>query len=41
MLKEFAPDFIPVVLSGEMEMYKMPKHNALLLEGLRKAGLQL
>jgi TolB-like protein len=40
-LKEFAPDFIPALLTGEMEAYKMPEHNALLLEGLRKAGFQL
>ena len=40
-LKEFAPDFIPGVLSGEIEMYKMPEHNALLVDGLRKAGLDV
>ncbi len=37
-LKAFAPDFIPSVLSGAMTLYKMPEHNTLLVEGLRKAG---
>ncbi|MDH3673178.1 MAG: adenylate/guanylate cyclase domain-containing protein [Gammaproteobacteria bacterium] len=38
-LNAFAPDFIPSVLSGAMTLYKMPEHNALLVDGLRKAGL--
>jgi TolB-like protein len=37
-LKSFAPDFVPSVLSGEMTIYKMPEHNASLIDGLRKAG---
>ena len=37
-LESFAPDFIPGVVSGEMTLYKMPEHNALLVEGLHKAG---
>jgi len=37
-LKAFAPDFIPSILSGAMTLYKMPEHNTLLVEGLRKAG---
>jgi predicted lipase len=38
-LKAFAPDFLPSILRGEMTLYKMPEHNALLVDGLRKAGL--
>jgi len=37
-LKAFAPDFIPSILSGAMTLYKMPEHNSLLVDGLRKAG---
>ena len=37
-LKSFAPDFIPSILQQSMTLYKMPEHNSLLLEGLRKAG---
>jgi len=37
-LETFAPDFIPSILSGAMTLYKMPEHNILLIEGLRKAG---
>ena len=33
------PGFIPGVLSGDIEVCKMPEHNALLVDGLRKAGL--
>ncbi len=36
-LKAFAPDFLRTILRGEMSLYKMPKHNALLVDGLRKA----
>jgi len=38
-LASFSPDFIPSVLRGDLTLYKMPEHNALLVEGLRKAGL--
>jgi adenylate cyclase len=38
-LRAFAPKFLPAVLSSEIEVFKLPKHNALLIEGLRKAGL--
>jgi TolB-like protein len=38
-LKAFAPEFLPAVLSGEIEVCKLPEHNALLVEGLRKSGL--
>ncbi len=38
-LKGFAPDFLPAVLSGDIEVFKLPEHNALLAEGLRRAGL--
>ena len=37
-LEVFAPDFISRILSGAMTLYKMPEHNTLLVEGLRKAG---
>ncbi|MDH3665507.1 MAG: hypothetical protein OEN23_01110 [Paracoccaceae bacterium] len=37
-LHSFSPDFIPSVLRGEMVLYKLPDHNALLAEGLSKAG---
>ena len=40
-LTEFAPDFLPSILHGDMTIYKMPEHNALLLDGLRKAGLDV
>ena len=36
-LKTFSPDFIPSVLRGDLTLYKLPEHNALLTEGLRKA----
>jgi adenylate cyclase len=39
-LASFAPDFIPTILSGDMLLYKIPSHNALLVDGLRKAGLK-
>ena len=38
-LKVFAPDFLPIVLRGEMTFYKAPEHNALLVDGIRKAEL--
>jgi TolB-like protein len=38
-LKAFAPDFLPAVLSGNIEVFKLSEHNALLVEGLRRAGL--
>lgn len=38
-IKAFAPDFLLAVVTGEKEVFKLPEHNALLLEGLRKAGL--
>ncbi len=37
-LYAFAPDFLPSVLRGDMIIYKMPAHNALFVDGLRKAG---
>ncbi len=39
LLTDFAPNFIPSVLSGRIEVCKMPEHNSLLMEGLRRAGL--
>jgi hypothetical protein len=38
-LNAFSPDFLPAVLSGKFEVCKLPEHNALLVAGLRKAGL--
>jgi TolB-like protein len=38
-LKAFSPDFLPIVLRGEMTLYKAPEHNELLVDGIRKAGL--
>jgi TolB-like protein len=38
-LKAFAPNFLPAVLAGDIEVFKVPEHNALLAEGLRRAGL--
>lgn len=38
-LKSFAPEFIPSVLRGDITLYSDPAHNALLVEGLRKARL--
>jgi TolB-like protein len=38
-LMSFSPDFIPGLLSGEIEVCKLPEHNTLLVEGLRQAGL--
>ena len=38
-LKSFAPDFLDAVLSGKIEVCKLPEHNKFLLEGLRLAGL--
>lgn len=39
-LKTFAPDFLPAVLSGDIEVFRLPEHNALLFEGLCRAGLR-
>ncbi len=38
-LKAFAPDFLPAVLSGKIKVCKLPEHNKLFVEGLRRAGL--
>jgi tetratricopeptide (TPR) repeat protein len=38
-LDSFSPDFIASILRGDLTLYKMPEHNAMLVEGLRKAGL--
>jgi TolB-like protein/class 3 adenylate cyclase len=38
-LKAFAPDFLPAVLSGNIEVFRLPEHNVLLVEGVRRAGL--
>ncbi len=38
-LEASVPGFIDGVLSGEIEICKLPQHNALLVDGLRKAGL--
>ena len=39
-LEEFSPEYIPSLLRGDVQIYKAPSHNNLLLEGLRKAGLK-
>ena len=39
-LKIFSPDFISTILSGDLSLYKMPEHNKLLEDGLRKAGFK-
>lgn len=36
-LSNFAPAFLNSILSGELVLYKLPEHNALLVEGLKKA----
>lgn len=36
-LTEFAPAFLGSILSGGLTLYRLPEHNALLIEGLRKA----
>ena len=38
-LRAFSPDFLPAIFRGDLALYKMPEHNSLLLEGLRKARL--
>ena len=38
-LQSFSPDFASSILRGELTLYKLPEHNALLADGLRKAGL--
>jgi TolB-like protein len=40
-LESFSPDFIPSLLRGDITLYSNPKHDALLLEGLRMAGVSL
>ena len=37
-LKEFAPDFIPSLVNGDLSLYQQPETNELLLQGLRAAG---
>ena len=39
-LKIFSPDFISTILRGDLSLYKMPEHNKLLVDGLRKAGFK-
>ncbi len=39
-LNEFAPDFLPNLLNGNLEFFKAPEHNELLLQGLREAGFR-
>ncbi len=38
-LKSFAPEKIPAVFSGTIEVFKLPEHNELLVNGLHRAGL--
>ena len=37
-LEEFSPDFAGSIISKRMSLYKLPEHNQLLVDGLRKAG---
>ena len=39
-LKIFSPDFISTILHGDLTLYKMPEHNKLLVDGLRRAGFK-
>ncbi|CUJ82926.1 pH-sensitive adenylate cyclase [Ruegeria denitrificans] len=36
-LADFAPAFLGSILSGGLVLYRLPEHNALLIDGLRKA----
>ena len=36
-LERFAPEFVAELLSGENKLYRIPQHNALLLQGFKKA----
>ncbi len=38
-LRDFAPQRLAAVVDGEYEIFRLAEHNALLLEGLRRAGL--
>ena len=38
-LADFAPVFLDSIISGALVLYRPPEHNALLVEGLRKAGV--
>ena len=38
-LSTFAPEFLPAVVSGRIEVFKSPEHNKLLVDGLRRVGL--
>ncbi len=40
-LESFAPDFLPSLMRGDITLYSNPDHDALLVEGLRKAGFSL
>jgi len=37
-LERFSPDFAESILRKRMSLYKLPEHNQLLIEGLKKAG---
>jgi TolB-like protein len=39
-LEIFSPDFISTILRGDLSLYKMPEHNKLLVDGLRRAGFK-
>jgi len=38
-LHSFAPEFLAAVLSAKIKVFKLPSHNALLVQGLHKADL--
>nr|WP_255455805.1 adenylate/guanylate cyclase domain-containing protein [Ruegeria sp. PrR005] len=37
-LADFAPAFLDSLVSGRLTLYRLPEHNALLVEGLKKSG---
>ena len=39
-LKNFAPGVLSAVLSGSRKIFKLSEHNRLLLEGLKRAGVE-
>ncbi|GAA6161891.1 adenylate/guanylate cyclase domain-containing protein [Ruegeria sp. HU-ET01832] len=39
-LADFAPAFLDSIVSGALILFRLPEHNALLVEGLKKAGVK-
>ncbi len=40
-LASFAPTFLDSIVSGRLSLYRQPKHNALLIDGILKSGCNL